>query len=265
MFEDKKLDFLRNKEFIGEYLFGRGLSEAIEEHPRYQYILGKIANILINRNVKPFSPNSRQMLDKMIDIDDKGNIIFAEGEGKNNTHVSCKFYIDKIDGKLRKLRVEQNQEREEEFVTVGTYDQYGIEEVLATEQKTQSGMFFTKAVRLKDRIDILKIERFEQGDDYLNKLDDLYRIRSDYSALEDISPDREDIDPYDIKHFSIFGMPELYKDIDFEEKQIPSLSDSEKKEILKKYQELNEFFGRSKMFEKAIEQAFLLDYQDLNK
>ena len=44
--EEKKLEIVRIKEFVDQYLYERGISSYISEHPRYDSILWKLSNFL---------------------------------------------------------------------------------------------------------------------------------------------------------------------------------------------------------------------------
>lgn len=274
MLEDKKLEALRNREFVEEYLYGRGISEQIEEHPRYKSILWKISNIMMNQKIKSHSESARKLLDLIISVGEDGSIIFYEGNGADGSEITCKYYIDNLDEKLKRIRMERlPKQKEEKYVAISVYDENGIEESLSTEQNTYNGKYFTKAVRNKNRIDIIKIETFEQKKDNLKKIEDKYMIRNDYTALEDIYPNREEIDPFDIRHLSIFGLPEIYRNLNYEEKvdakttlgKFSNLSDDEKNHIFKEYKKSNEMYGRIKIFEKRIANVFSISNQDLDK
>ena len=273
MLEDKKIEALRNIEFIDEYLYGRGIGETIEEHPRYNSILWKISNIMMKQNVKFHSEKAKKLLDEIIRIDENGDISFFEGFGFNGAEITCKYYIDDSDEKLKRIRIEKIPNKEENYVAISVYNNEGIEESLSTEQNISRGKYFTKATRIKNRIDIIKIETYEQKKEYLNKIEDIYKIRNEYVALEDIYPDREEIDPFDIRHLSIFGIPEIYRDLNYEEeleknstmaKFLP-LSPNVKYNIYEKYKKDNEMYGRTRKFEKAIKRVFEINDQDLNK
>lgn len=285
MFESEKIITVQNIEFIGEYLYQRGISEEILENPRYQAILWKLSNILRKSDIKSFSPESKKILDSMVRVDEDGSIYFIEGVLQNRSIVTCKYYFDETDNKLKRIRVQKcpdenyimgnvfNSDKYDDYTSVSTYNEDGIEESLAIEQNTLDGKYFSKSIRVPNRIDMIKIERLRQQKDDLKRLEDIYQIRSMQAALEDISPDAEDIDPFNIMHFDILGLPDTYRDLNFEEQvliantngKILPLPETERKKKLQRYKELNVKYGRIKAFEKGIAKAFLVKNQDMNR
>lgn len=287
MLEDEKILGIQNRQFIDEYLKRRGISQAILQNPRYQSILWKISNVLIKGNKKANSVETEELLDSIINLDDDKNIIFIEGVGKNSTIITCKYYIDELDGKLKQLRVvnnygktetdrwqsEYNFDEIENYMTVSEYNNDGLEECLSTEQTTNYGKYFSKVTRFPNRPDIIKIERIKQMDDKMERLEDVYQIRSFQVALEDIYPTIDEIDPFDIMHFSILGLPKIYIDLSMEEQSIilknnerlKPLPETERMERLKEYKRLNALYARTTAFEKGMAKALFVRNRDFNE
>ncbi len=179
MFESEKIITVQNIEFIGEYLYQRGISEEILENPRYQAILWKLSNILRKSDIKSFSPESKKILDSMVRVDEDGSIYFIEGVLQNRSIVTCKYYFDETDNKLKRIRVQKcpdenyimgnvfNSDKYDDYTSVSTYNEDGIEESLAIEQNTLDGKYFSKSIRVPNRIDMIKIERLRQQKDDL--------------------------------------------------------------------------------------------------
>lgn len=94
----------------------------------------------------------------------------------------------------------------------------------------------------------------------MKRLEDVYQIRNFAPALEDISPDVEDVDPFDVMHLSILGMPEIYRDLSKRDQQIINdsngkiypLPEVEREKQLQEYKRLNELYKRTRAFEKGI-------------
>lgn len=287
MLEDKKILGIQNRQFIDEYLKRRGISQYILQNPRYQSILWKISNMLVKGNKKANSSETKELLDSILNFDDNGNIIFIEGVGKNSTLITCKYYIDELDGKLKQLRVvnnysetevdmcqsEYNVGEIENYKTVSEYNNDGLEECLSTEQATSYGKYFSKVTRFPNRPDIIKIERIEKIGDSLKRLDDVYQIRSFQVALEDIYPTRDEIDPFDTMHFSILGLPKIYIDLTMEEQSIilknngrlKPLPETERMERFKEYKRLNALYARTTAFEKGMAKALFVRNRDFNE
>lgn len=273
MLEDKKIVGIQNREFIEECLYTRGISEKITDNPRYQSILWKISNLLANAKLKAYSPEAKSLLDSIININDDGSIVFIEGNGKNSTIITCRYYIDELDGKLKRIRAENNHDKTESCITVSIYNDDGIEECLSTEQKTKYGSFLSKATRVQNRPDMIKIERVRQEKNKLKRLPDVYQIRQFQVGLEDIYPSLEEVDPYDVMNFSILGIPEIYRDLTKEEQLVISkmngriypLDETEREECFQKYKELNKIYHRTRAFEKGMAKSFMVRNQDLDK
>ena len=106
MLEKDKVETIRNKDMIGEYLFERGVSSNIIENPRYESILWKLSNILRKMKLSYNVESAKSYLSSIISIEEDGSIILLEGEGPNNTIVSSKYMYDIADDKLKRLRVE---------------------------------------------------------------------------------------------------------------------------------------------------------------
>lgn len=162
MLEDKRIEVIRIKEYITEYLFGRGISTDLQDNPRYEAILWKLSNMIRKVSPKGFSDEAKQLLGSIINIGTDGSLIIIEGAGKNNTLVSSKYYFDRNDNKLKRLRLETAPGGKVNCMTIGTYNSDGIEVSLSTEQNTLIGKYMSRATREPNRIDLIKIERFKQ-------------------------------------------------------------------------------------------------------
>lgn len=260
MLEKDKVETIRNKDMIGEYLFERGLSSNIMENPRYESILWKLSNILRKMKLSYNIDSAKSYLSSIISIEEDGSIIILEGEGPNNTIVSSKYMYDIEDDKLKRLRVESRADGVPNIQTISIYNDDGIEESVGVEQNVENGKYFSKATRVKDRIDIIKIERLEQEGKKLQRLPDVYQKRAFWAALEDIDPDAETIDPYGIMHFDILGIPDIYVDLTPEENarvaqdggKIFPLPEEQRAKQLSDYKQNNDNYGRTKAFEKGV-------------
>lgn len=260
MLEDKKVETIRNKDFIGEYLFERGLSSEIMENPRYESILWKLSNMLIKMGYTHNSEKAKLFLSSIINIEADGSLIIVEGKGPNNTIVSSKYTYDEDDEKLKRFRVEGRTDGTADAKTISIYNDDGIEESLGVEQTTKYGKYFSKATRVKNRIEMIKIERMEQIGENLNRLPDIYQTRLMWAALEDISPDAETIDPFDTMHFDVLGLPPIYRDLTPQELEMINITNNEilplpqihRQEQLDNYKKNNDLYGRTKAFEKGI-------------
>ena len=273
MLEDKKVDLIRAKEAVDEYLYGRGVSGELVEHPRYDSILTMLAQKLTVYGKKNYGIAVHEVLDKIIYVEADMSIMILEGEGPNGTAVTSKYYIDSQDGgKLKRLRLQAKNEKEVVCATISTYNDDGIEESLSTEQNLDNGdIYFSKATRDLKRPEVIKIERMKQVNDELTKMPDIYQFRMFMPALEDIYPDRDVVDPFDVMHFSFLGMPDIYRDLTKDEiglinmngGKITPLSDKYKKELLDEYKKLNAYYHRTKVYEKGLEKA--LEIKDRTK
>lgn len=285
MFESEKIVSAQNMEFVNEYLYQRGINEQLARNPRYQSILWKLSNILRKNEIKPFSQESKKAFDSMVRVEDDGSVSFIEGVLQNKSIITCKYYFDEIDDKLKRIRVQKstdenyiignvfNTGKYDDYTSVSTYNEDGIEECLAVEQTTSYGKYFSKSIRVPNRIDMIKIERIRQQGERLQRLEDVYQIRSMQAALEDISPDAEDIDPFNTMNFDILGLPSAYRDLNFEEQaivnkmngQILPLPEEERKERFQTYKKTNEKYGRTTAFEKGIAKAYIVKNQDIDR
>lgn len=261
--EEKKLEIIRIKEFVDQYLYERGISSYISEHPRYDSILWKLANFIRKAKCKSYSDEAKDLLSSIISIESNGSLILFDGISPEESIVTSKYYVDSTDDKLRRLRTEKDRNGNIQTVTINFYNDDGIEEILSTEQTTKKGKFFSKATRIPNRLDIIKIERVrsEKGD--IKKLDDIYQRRTFLVGLEDIYPDIDEVDPLDTMHFSLIGMPPIYKDVAQDMQQtlkqnkgkLLPLIETQRQELLEEYKRLNEMYGRTRTFEKAMEKA----------
>ncbi len=264
--EEKKLEIMRIREFVDQYLYERGISSYISEHPRYDSILWRLSNFLRKSDCKGYSDKSKELLNSIIVVEQNGSLILFDGIGPDSTIITSKYYVDATDDKLRRLRTEKDRDGNIQTVTLNTYNDDGIEEILSTEQTTNKGKYFSKATRLPNRLDVIKIERVRNENGGLKKLDDIYQGRTFLVGLEDIYPDIEEVDPLDAMHFSILGMPPIYKDLPDDMQQtlrqnkgsLPPLLESQRQELLEEYKRLNEMYGRTRAFEKAMAKALVV-------
>lgn len=264
--EEKKLEIVRIKEFVDQYLYERGISSYISEHPRYDSILWKLSNFLRKSGCKGYSDKAKELLSSIISIESNGSLILFDGISPEEAIVTSKYYVDSTDDKLRRLRNEKDRNGNIQTVTINFYNDDGIEEILSTEQTTNKGKYFSKAMRLPNRLDIIKIERIRSENGDLKKLEDIYQGRTFLVGLEDIYPDIEEVDPLDTMHFSLLGMPPIYKDLSRDMQQtlkqnkgkLPPLLESQRQELLEEYKRLNEMYGRTRAFEKAMAKALVV-------
>lgn len=264
--DEKKLEIMQIKEFVDQYLYERGISSYISEHPRYDSILWKISNFLRKSNCKGYSDKAKELLSSIILIEPNGSLILFEGVGPDSTIVTSKYFIDDTDDKVKRLRTEKDTDGNIQTVNLSFYNDDGIEEVLSTEQTTNYGKYFSKATRLPNRLDIIKIERFRSENNDLKKLEDVYQGRTFLVGLEDIYPDLEEVDPLDTMHFSLLGMPPIYEDLPYKIQKdlkenngrLPPLLETQRQELFEEYKRLNEMYGRTKAFEKAMAKALVV-------
>jgi len=260
MLEDKKVETLRNKEMISEYLYERGISSEIMDNPRYESILWKLSNMLRKMKLSSSIEGAKSFLNTITTIEPDGSIIILEGEGPEHTIVSSKYMYDTNSENLKRFRVESRADGVPNIQTISVYNDDGIEESLGLEQNIENGKFFSKATRVPNRIDIIKIESMRQEGENLERFPDVYQKRFFWAALEDIDPDAETIDPYDIMHFSIIGLPPIYEDLSLEEQRkvatdggnIFALPEEHREKQLSDYKTNNEHYCRTKAFEKGV-------------
>lgn len=260
MLEDKKIETLRNKEMISQYLYERGISSEIIDNPRYESILWKLSNMLRKMKLGSNIEAAKSFLNSITTIEPDGSIIMVEGEGPEHTIVSSKYMYDTATETLKRLRVESRTDGVPNIQTISIYNDDGIEESLGLEQNIENGKYFSKATRVPNRVDIIKIESMKQEGENLERLPDVYQKRFLWAALEDIDPDAETIDPYDIMHFSIIGLPPIYEDLSLEEQErvaadggnVFALPEEYRAKQLSDYKTNNDHYGRTKAFEKGI-------------
>lgn len=292
MLEKEKVEMAQLVEFVDEYLYGRGISSDITENPRYKTILWKIANILRKSGKKPFFPDSKETLNSITTIGNDGSIIIIEGANRNGNLISSKYYID-VDGEnevLRKIKVEASHNRDIKSVAISSYNDDGIEDCVAIKQNlsygTSRGMedflnqvsraqsdsdeYLTKTTRVPNRTDMIRIERCEKSKGKVVKLSDIYQIRMFQVGQEDIAPEPDDLDPFGMLHMDVLGMPEIYRDLSFEEMiliqgmngKILPLPEGEREKRFQEYQRLNKKYGRTRAFEPGMAKEYIVKNKD---
>lgn len=266
--EDVKIENIRNIEFIKQYLSKTNLSNQIKSHPRYDSILWKISILMRRIGVNAFSQEAINLLNSILIIQKDGSLSIFEQDSRTASLTSTKYFFDKDDNKLKRIFCETTYD-ESEITSISSYDEDGIEESLMTSQKCIDGSkYYTNAVRVPDRIDMIKIERISEKNKQRERLEDVYQLRTFCVAYEDINPSADEVDPLDIIHLSFLGVPPIYRDLYTDEKNIIEecdgeifpLDDDNKESQLKDYIERNKFYGRTRKFERAI--ARYLDIED---
>ncbi len=260
--EKEKLETEQNKHFLEEYLYERGISTEIAENPRYDSILWKLSNLIRKSEFKAYTDSAKELMNSIVQIDEAGSIIMLEGLNKEGNLITSKYYIDNEDVSLKRTSMETAKgEKEPICVTSSSYNEDGIEVMKETKQKTDFGIYFSRATRLDNRIDMIKIERAEQsikGD--ASKLPDMYQIRLFQVGMEDIEPNMEEVDPLNVMRFDILGMPPIYEDVSLDELstlrdkdgKVMPLPEQYRQQVLEKYKELNKDYFRTRAFEKGI-------------
>jgi hypothetical protein len=266
--ETKKIENIKNIEFIKEYLKRTNLSSRIISHPRFDSILWKISSLIRKADVRAFSQEAINLLNSILVIKADGSISIFENKGKNAFVSSTKYYFNEEDMKLRKILCEPKIDGTEEN-WVSTYDEDGIEESLMLEQKWPNGSkYYAKTVRVPGRIDMIRIERIEEENGSRERMEDIYQLRTFCVAYEDINPGIDEIDPLDAIHMSLLGVPPIYRDLEPDELEVIEecdgevfpLDDESKEKQLMDCIETNKFYGRTRKFEGAI--AKYLDIED---
>lgn len=267
MIEDRKVEIIRNKELLKEYFYERGLSSEIMDNPRYETILWSLGNTISKVGLSSKVPEAISYVSKIIDIDADGNLVMTETGDLGKTIVTSKYEYDTKTEKLKRFRVEMGPNNKMLRKTISIYNADGIEECLATEQPLEDGrVYFSKAVRLKNRIDVIQIQRMMKDGENEERLSDVYQQRIFWAALEDIEPDIATVDPLEKEILMKLGMPQIYQDLPIQVMQNLNdnggnaypLPESEREEQLKFYKETNEHYGRTKAFEKGIAKALIV-------
>lgn len=266
--ETKKIENIKNIEFIREYLKKTNLSGEITSHPRFDSILWKISSLMRKANVRAFSQEAINLLNSILVIKADGSISIFENKGKTAFVSSTKYYFDEEDMKLRKILCEPKIDGTEEN-WVSTYDEEGMEVNLMLEQKWTEGVkYYTNTTRVPGRIDMIKIERIKEENGSRERMEDIYQLRTFCVAYEDINPGIDEIDPLDAIHMSLLGVPPVYRDLETDELEVIEecdgeifpLDDESKEKQLMDCIETNKFYGRTRKFERAI--AKYLDIED---
>lgn len=263
----KEEDNLKNMEFVRLFLLNSGLSTKIINHPRFESIVWKISSVLRRSGYKAFSKEAIALLKSVIVIQKDGSIVIVENNPMKGLLNSVKYYYDDSDMRLRRISCDSNQDGIE-ISTINTYLDDGLEESLLVEQKCLDGSkYYSKTTRVPERIDMVMVERIEEVNGKKELLSPVYQIRTFCAAYEDIYPLADDIDPLDKIGFSFLGVPEIYRDLDEEEKKIIDdcdgeifpLDEANKQEQFASYVETNKFYGRTRAFEDAVARYLLLD------
>lgn len=249
----KKIEDIRNKEIIDKQLRGEGISPLIANNPRYQSILSRISYMMMNE---------KKRKDFVVNVDN-GNVVLSQSSNGKKI-MGMKYYIDKKDNCLKRVKVEFNSLGEESIKTISNYDSDGIETCLLLDQRIDyDDRYLTKTTRLDARPDIIKIERIEQVGKDKKRLPDIYQSRIFWAAMEDIEPEAIDVDPFNTCFFDLYGFPPTYRDVSPLEVEVIqsgillSLPQKDREDQFKVYRQTNATFYRTTVFEEGI--ADLLD------
>lgn len=250
----KKSEDIRNKELVDKQLREEGISPLIANNPRYQSILSRISYMMMNKWVRK---------DFVVSVDGDGNVVLSQSSNGKNI-MGMKYYIDKKDNCLKRVKVEFNSLGEESIKTISTYDSDGIETCLLLDQRIDDDdRYLTKTTRLESRPDIIKIERIEQLGKDQKRLPDVYQSRIFFAAMEDIEPEPIEVDPFNTCFFDLYGFPPTYREVSPLEVEVIqsgillSLPQKDREDQFKVYRQTNATFYRTTIFEEGI--ADLLD------
>ena len=98
------------------------------------------------------------MLDEIVNLEKNNQVTFIEPTSLSNTVMASKYYIDPLDEKLKRMRLEKNEA--EEIKTISVYNDDGIEESILLEQTIgNTKKYFSITTRDPNRIDMIKIKR----------------------------------------------------------------------------------------------------------
>ena len=162
---------------LKEYFYERGLSSEIMDNLRYETILWKLGNMISKMGFTSNTSKAISYISNIIEIDANGSLIMTESGDFNKTIVTSKYEYDTQLEKLKMFRVEMGPNNKILRKTISIYNDDGIEECLGTEQPLEDGgVYFSKASRLKNRIDIIQIQRMRKYGDEEEKMSDVYQI-----------------------------------------------------------------------------------------
>lgn len=256
---DKKLENVRNIQFIREFLGTTNLDAQVTSHPRFESILWKLSTLMRRANVQAFSQEAIGLLGSIVVIQADGSISIFENKGVSDCLGSVKYYYDSEANKLRRIRYQDNEKGVE--TDISTYNADGLEEDLLIEQKCPDGsQYYSHTTRISERIDLVLVERIQERDGKRTRLGNTYQLRTFCPAYEDILPEADEIDPLDMVGLSFLGVPPIYRDLDPEELEIIEACDGEifplddvhKEEQFEDYAERNKLYGRTRRFEEAV-------------
>ena len=258
---------MKDLEFIKLYLLDTKLSTDIINHPRFQSILWKISSILRRSGNKAYTVEALNVLKSIILIQKDGSLVILENKYGNSLLDSTKYYFDSTDMKLRRV-ISENKDDGTSINCVSTYDEDGIEESLLLEQKCIDGsIHYSKSTRVPERIDMIMVDAISEVDGKRESLGSAYQIRSFCCAYEDIDPRADEIDPLDRVGLSFLGVPDIYRDLEPDEKKVIDecdgeifpLDDATRLDQFTHYVETNKFYGRDRSFEDAVARFLSID------
>ena len=188
----EEVEFIQMKEYISEELYQSGISQEIYDNPRYQMLLIELARKLISKGLKPYTSEARKVLYGPMYIDNDGNVVFHEEDGKRERIE--KLFIDKSDSLLKRVSyIRSDEDKDIEQPTIRTYDYNGIEICIAYTELNDENKVITKLSRRSDSLDTIRCQSIKRGllSGIMERGGTTYRKRENYKNLQDIFPDGE--------------------------------------------------------------------------
>lgn len=253
---------LRSNHFVEEYLEQKEIAPEIKRNPRYQSIIWHISVMLKRQGIDFTKEEAIKWIDENIKIGKQGEVLYAISESDGYYPINAapaiqfvKYFHDK-DGMKRMVKEVKEQGEERQFIIISNYNKDGIEESQVVYDKY--GISIVE--RVKNRPELKRISTYDKNEKEIKKIEHEQRIL--WVALEDLAPNKIEIDPIDIYPFlknGSFGC-HTYTGLSYEEEKhiqdakyrILPLPQKNREEQLQDYKTLNERYHRTKVFELGI-------------
>lgn len=249
--EENKVYFLRSNHFVEEYLNGLPINSDLKTNPRFQSIIWYISVVLKRQGIPFNSEEAKTWMQSQIRIgkngelgyilDKQDNYFLANSDGGVQfVQYSCE------DGKIVR-QVKEVQDQDTTWEILSFYNDDGIEEKQIVKDPKREEMYMFE--RIENFPELRNVMEYKVGSE---KAIVYQESRCLLAAFEDLNPNLVEVDPLESQPILKIGsLPKFYEEF-FTKKKILPLDIEQRQTKFKKYQESNQLFGRTTVFERGI-------------
>ncbi len=249
--EENKVYFLRSNHFVEEYLNSLPINPTLKNNPRFQSIIWYISVVLKRQKIPFNSEEAKTWMQNQIHIGKNGEVRYILDKQDNYYPNTLEKGIQFVqysceEGQIQR-QVKELLRQNTSWEILSFYNNDGIEEKQIVKDYQNQEIFIFE--RIKNFPELRNVMEYKAGSETAKTYPER---RIFWVGLEDLNPNLVEIDPLESNPLIKLGpLPEFYEEFLTEKKIVP-LPEERREKIFKYYQDVNQEYGRTTVFEKGI-------------